>query len=962
MFNTTKSKLKKIQQYREKADDASIKRLARIMLEETDEVVRGEAVRALGEIPSPDVTIPLVAALRNAAPHARASAAEALGRRGATDAVPELIEALGDRDDLVRMRVVEALGRIGDDRALAPLVASLGDPHWGVHGAAAEAVATFGDPRTFEPLRAWAESYLLSMHVKQNAEQKIARVQELISKFLVGIDEPTCRRLTANLGLQVRVKSWEITNARTDTGGWVVSSHKNPVWRPLQDRLNAIKEAYAKATPLERAEAATIPYQSPEPEKLRPVADRKLPFATPTPRPAPEAVGPPSEHAEPAPGGPAPPSPSSAAPESPAAPSALPPPVAEAVASSEVGTVPGGLDSLVIDEDAPSPFAAMEAASGSGPAESASPTLAAQTPAAGVAGGVLPPLIPESLFAGLDAEDIHDHGSPHGADVHPAPAPAAEPKTYPRPAAIAAPPAPSLPAPRGIVAELLDALRSTGLGDVVLAGGAPRDAALGREPVGLDLALAAIVAPALAAKASPGGDPVEWNLAFADVARDRVEKIAELAGCAGRDLLEGRARFAGTTELPLRWVGPWVTEERRSERNGAVIEQRIDRRASALALVADRRSGRILALADDLPMNRTWIDPAGSRGGDLAALAQVVETGEFDHDADPANAGWPEVLLVLLAKHRHGLALSERVVELLETAAGRLRDGIAPREEFSLEDYEALLECAPLERLARELDLLDLAPLLPFLGDSPSLRRVEEKLSDMEGEKALGMAARRQRLLAAEREREERKARYDQCHARFRDHFERMDLSKATKNDLEARLQERVGVLAEADQAARDAADRLAEATRRFRSIASGDRTLEPEVIQEHREALAENRRRVQVLDELKEEVESLRRTIAVKLRSTLQLQDEMERIGKELETASNDLRGLDAEVERTRAEMDAMEADMQMSPERRRSILRESASRPSLDASVAGSVVAASGASPSDAAPDERSSLDSAE
>jgi HEAT repeat protein len=60
-------------------------------------------------------------------PHTRADAALRLGQARATDAEASLIAFLDDPDELVRINVVRALGEIGGDSDVAPLQRALGD-------------------------------------------------------------------------------------------------------------------------------------------------------------------------------------------------------------------------------------------------------------------------------------------------------------------------------------------------------------------------------------------------------------------------------------------------------------------------------------------------------------------------------------------------------------------------------------------------------------------------------------------------------------------------------------------------------------------------------------------------------------------------------------------------------------------------------------------------------------------
>ena len=93
-----------------------------------DRQVRGDAVRALGELNDPNAVEPLIQALKYEDRMVRASAAMALGYLGDSRALEPLIQTLKDDEDrLVRTSAAEALGKLNDTRAVEPLIQALDD-------------------------------------------------------------------------------------------------------------------------------------------------------------------------------------------------------------------------------------------------------------------------------------------------------------------------------------------------------------------------------------------------------------------------------------------------------------------------------------------------------------------------------------------------------------------------------------------------------------------------------------------------------------------------------------------------------------------------------------------------------------------------------------------------------------------------------------------------------------------
>lgn len=113
--------------------------------------VRKFAIRTLGKIKDERVLEPLVQQLRS--DEFGEDATDALVELG-EPAVERLITALTDKDELIRRQAIIALGRIGDPRAVEPLVAMTKDKDWFTRLSAAAALEKIGDDRGREAIKA----------------------------------------------------------------------------------------------------------------------------------------------------------------------------------------------------------------------------------------------------------------------------------------------------------------------------------------------------------------------------------------------------------------------------------------------------------------------------------------------------------------------------------------------------------------------------------------------------------------------------------------------------------------------------------------------------------------------------------------------------------------------------------------------------------------------------------------
>lgn len=155
------------------------------VIEDADQYVRSDAIKALGEIGDPHAVPalmrrlddtnfnnqeyaaaalartgdrragPLLAAMLLATdkhPQARTAAAEALIALADTHVVDSLLEGLRGRDELGRRLILRVIGAIGDGRCVPPVLAVLDDPSDNLRWDAVIALGALRDQRATEPL------------------------------------------------------------------------------------------------------------------------------------------------------------------------------------------------------------------------------------------------------------------------------------------------------------------------------------------------------------------------------------------------------------------------------------------------------------------------------------------------------------------------------------------------------------------------------------------------------------------------------------------------------------------------------------------------------------------------------------------------------------------------------------------------------------------------------------------
>lgn len=105
---------------------------------------RKSAIKALGKINDERVLDPLISLLRN--DEFKDDATQALAELG-EPAVGRLLECLNDKDEVVRKQAIHALGEIKHQSAVDALIEKLKDPDWFTRLKAADALEKIGDPR-----------------------------------------------------------------------------------------------------------------------------------------------------------------------------------------------------------------------------------------------------------------------------------------------------------------------------------------------------------------------------------------------------------------------------------------------------------------------------------------------------------------------------------------------------------------------------------------------------------------------------------------------------------------------------------------------------------------------------------------------------------------------------------------------------------------------------------------------
>lgn len=132
--------------------------------------VRKSAIMALGKIRDERVLEPLMQQLRN--DEFMEDATDALVNLG-EPALPGLIKSLKDKEELVRKQAVIALGRIKSPEAIDPLIEMLQNKDWFTRLTAAAALEAIGDERGREAIKPLLKDS--DMVVKMRVERILAK-------------------------------------------------------------------------------------------------------------------------------------------------------------------------------------------------------------------------------------------------------------------------------------------------------------------------------------------------------------------------------------------------------------------------------------------------------------------------------------------------------------------------------------------------------------------------------------------------------------------------------------------------------------------------------------------------------------------------------------------------------------------------------------------------------------------
>lgn len=132
--------------------------------------IRKSVINALGKIRDERVLDPLMLQLRN--DEFKDDATNALVELG-EPALPRLVTALKDKDELVRKQAVVALGRIKHLDAIDPLIAMLSDKDWFIRLTAAAALEAIGDNRGRDAIKPMTKDP--DMVVRMRVERILAK-------------------------------------------------------------------------------------------------------------------------------------------------------------------------------------------------------------------------------------------------------------------------------------------------------------------------------------------------------------------------------------------------------------------------------------------------------------------------------------------------------------------------------------------------------------------------------------------------------------------------------------------------------------------------------------------------------------------------------------------------------------------------------------------------------------------
>lgn len=135
-----------------------VSRLGELLRKEPNQLLRLEAVRALGKFPEPEASTLLVAGLRDPESDIRIVACEALGERGGDQAVAALAAVLKDEDDQdVRIAAAKQLARFPQPQSVNALAVALDDTDPALQLCAVESLRQCSGQDFGNDLQAWRQ-------------------------------------------------------------------------------------------------------------------------------------------------------------------------------------------------------------------------------------------------------------------------------------------------------------------------------------------------------------------------------------------------------------------------------------------------------------------------------------------------------------------------------------------------------------------------------------------------------------------------------------------------------------------------------------------------------------------------------------------------------------------------------------------------------------------------------------
>lgn len=888
-----------IQRLRETADPEATKRLVQIMQEDAHAPARAEAAKAIGAIHGMDSARPLAKLLQSPNPQARILAAEALGELDSAGAVEPLVAALQDENEVVRANAAAGLGKVGNDHAIAPLIPALADKSLEVQFAAAGSLADLGKPSAIEPLIAWSGRVFAAQIKEFNAHQKATMIHAIMVNLLERLDDDQIYLLSSHIGQKVEIKTWGLlhTGAR-DIQCWLQESVDSPIGRAVKEEL-ALRRAEGggknttTAPEAEASDQSALDQPATVELSLDEIAKHEAEWLSDM-----GVNGPP--------GGVAPSASSPAA--EPNGPSAF-----DIISSLAQGTFQG--------LEPPPPMAATEPAA---------PPIA-EEPAAQAAPEEAEGPVTEQELMTVSMSEIESNPNPEPAQsadldqavptsAEPAPESAAPEAVAPAPPAEVAVPEIPMPQPAGVVADFLSMLEANHLDLVVLIGGAVRDLALGRQPDDLDVTIELKLWEEMK---KHGRDALAWNTQFAEQAAVQLELLARALGVGVEELIDGKASFsANGVSIPVHYVGPFLIEESETSYDRRFVGRVRREKASRLGLVVDQASKQVHGLVPISTIDSLCMDCLGHGLGDPRGMHHLNE--RILHVDPPARRlGVGDVIRTLTAKHGLGAELSESAAEMLFAAA----EAVSTRSEEAKKDFYSaefarLVDAGGMESVVEDLDMLGLAEsFMPWLEKSQQ-KKVREILSRRAKESEERLAGVKGEFEAAEGDLQEKSRAFEAKSEGFTESAGSLDAARVAVEELAARRRDALGRLAEAERAAEETRKTLDAATARFRATTASGKA-DVATIREHREALAAERNLEAEVAKIKAEVKTAEEELEANRSKVFELQDGLGRIGEELEAAVTARDEAQARHDGAQAALAQLQAEMELTPERRRAQIR---------------------------------------